>query len=43
MAAWVIRNRVDNPDQIIDFDVADYRYAASESSPDAPVFLRKEA
>lgn len=43
MAAWVIRNRIDNPDKIVDFDVAGYRYAASESSPDAPVFLRKEA
>lgn len=43
MAAWVIHNRIDNPDQIVDFDVAGYRYAASESTPDTPVFLRKEA
>lgn len=42
MTAWVIQNRIDNPESIIDFDVAGYRYAASESSPDAPVFLRKE-
>ena len=43
MAAWVIQNRIDSPEKIAEFDVAGYQYAASESSPDKPVFLRKEA
>lgn len=42
MAAWVIRNRIDDPDQLPGFDVAGYRYSASDSKPEQPVFLRKE-
>lgn len=41
MAAWIIRNRIDDPQQLTDFDVAGYRYSAADSKPDQPVFLRK--
>lgn len=40
MASWIVRNRVDKGDDLLDFDVAGYRYHAEESQPDAPVFVR---
>ncbi|WP_110647901.1 peroxide stress protein YaaA [Salinicola peritrichatus] len=42
MAAWLIRERVGEPDALTEFDVAGYRYAADESQPDKPVFRRRE-
>jgi cytoplasmic iron level regulating protein YaaA (DUF328/UPF0246 family) len=42
MAAWIIRNRVTDPDRLPDFDMAGYRYSASESTPGKPVFLRRQ-
>ncbi|WP_106418599.1 peroxide stress protein YaaA [Salinicola tamaricis] len=42
MAAWLIRERVESPAALTDFDVAGYRYAAGESKPGQPVFLRHE-
>ncbi|HLT63033.1 MAG TPA: peroxide stress protein YaaA [Pseudohongiella sp.] len=41
MAAYIIKNRIDHPDGIADFDVDGYRYSKTDSTPDTPVFLRK--
>lgn len=43
MAAHVIRNRIDSPAGIREFDMAGYRYSDKDSSASAPVFLRKQA
>lgn len=42
MAAWIIRQRIDSPDRLPEFDVNGYRYSASESTASKPVFLRKD-
>ncbi|GHB17272.1 peroxide stress protein YaaA [Salinicola rhizosphaerae] len=42
MAAWLIREGIDDPQALTDFDVAGYRYAAGESKPGKPVFKRRE-
>lgn len=42
MAAWIIQNRIENVQQLKDFDVAGYRFSESGSSDDKPVFLRKQ-
>lgn len=42
MAAYVIKNRIDVPAGIRDFDMAGYRYSANDSTDKAPVFLRKQ-
>lgn len=42
MAAWIIRNRIDSPARLREFDVEGYRYSEDDSSPAKPVFLRKE-
>jgi hypothetical protein len=43
MAAYLIQNRIDAPDDIVKFDLDGYRYSSKESTPDTPVFLRKQA
>ncbi|MEX2130143.1 MAG: peroxide stress protein YaaA [Pseudohongiellaceae bacterium] len=43
MVAYIIRKRLTDPASINGFDEAGYRYSETESSPDAPVFLRKKA
>ncbi|MEX2334105.1 MAG: peroxide stress protein YaaA [Pseudohongiella sp.] len=43
MAAHVIKNRIDSPAGICEFDMAGYRYSAKDSTATAPVFLRKQA
>ncbi|HEX2858507.1 MAG TPA: peroxide stress protein YaaA [Propionibacteriaceae bacterium] len=40
MAAWLVLNRVRSARALSEFDAAGYRYAAEESTPDAPVFRR---
>lgn len=40
MANWIVRNRIDRADRLVEFNEAGYRYCAAESSPDQPVFLR---
>ena len=40
MARYVIRERIDNPEQLKAFDSEGYRYSAEDSSPDHLVFLR---
>ncbi|ALO47663.1 peroxide stress protein YaaA [Pseudohongiella spirulinae] len=42
MAAWVIRNRIEDVQQLNGFDVAGYQYSASDSTEDKPVFLRRQ-
>ncbi len=42
MAAYLIRNRIDSPARIKEFDVDGYRYSAEESTDAKPVFLRKQ-
>lgn len=42
MAAHVIKNRIDSPAGICEFDMAGYRYSAKDSTDAAPVFLRKQ-
>ncbi|MCF6782187.1 peroxide stress protein YaaA [Stutzerimonas stutzeri] len=40
MARYVIRERIDNPEQLKAFNSEGYRYSAEDSSPDHLVFLR---
>ncbi|MDR5859783.1 peroxide stress protein YaaA [Halomonas eurihalina] len=42
MAAWMIRQRVDDPEALKDFDVAGYRFNAAMSEGDTLVFCRDE-
>ena len=42
MAAWMIKNEIDSPQGLIEFDVDGYQYHQVESTPDRPVFLREE-
>ena len=43
MARFVIQNRIDEPDDIIQFNDGGYTYNPSESTPSNPVFIRAEA
>lgn len=43
MAAYIIRNRIDHPDDLAAFDVDGYHYSKTDSTPAMPVFLRKQA
>jgi cytoplasmic iron level regulating protein YaaA (DUF328/UPF0246 family) len=40
MAAWLVRNRVRSVRAVRNFDVAGYRYDASQSTPSEPTFIR---
>lgn len=40
MAAYIIKNRIKNPNKLKDFDVEGYRYSEEESTRAQPVFLR---
>ncbi|MBL4581499.1 MAG: peroxide stress protein YaaA [Gammaproteobacteria bacterium] len=40
MAAYIIQNRIKNPDKLKEFDVDGYRYSEEDSTPMQPVFLR---
>ncbi len=40
MAAWLIQNRIKNPNKLKDFSVEGYRYSDDESTRAQPVFLR---
>lgn len=42
MSAWVIKNQVEDAKELKKFDQDGYRYNAKESSPEKPVFLRKQ-
>jgi len=38
-ASWMIRNRVDDPDELLRYDELNYRYDKSLSTPTQPVFV----
>ena len=40
MAHWMIKNKVESPEQLRDFTSHGYEYDSSRSKPDAPGFLR---
>ncbi|OEG72824.1 hypothetical protein BEL05_11175 [Shewanella colwelliana] len=42
MVRYMLDNEVNSVEQLIKFDVAGYYYSETESSPNAPVFLREE-
>lgn len=42
MAAWLIQQRITTPEALQGYDVDGYRFDASLSRPDAPVFTRSE-
>jgi len=42
MAAWIIQNRVADPEQLATFNMDGYKYSQADSSSDKPVFLRKQ-
>ncbi len=42
MSAWVIQNQIENAKDLKKFKVAGYKYSASESTPESPVYLRKQ-
>ncbi len=42
MARYIVRQRLKKPEQLLDFDMAGYRFNAALSSVDAPVFTRDE-
>ena len=41
-ASWMIRRRIENIDQLKDFDEIGYKYDAKLSTPEVPVFVCKE-
>ena len=41
MSAWILKNRVENPDALVKFDVAGYYFSEQDSSDSEPVFLRE--
>lgn len=43
MAAWIVRQRIEDPGMLRKFAVDGYRYSAEESTPAQPVFLRRRA
>ncbi len=42
MSAWILRNRLKRPEDLLAFDVDGYCYSAKDSTADTPVFLRRE-
>jgi len=42
MAAWIVQNRIEDAQQLKEFDVAGYRYNADLSTTDEPAFVRDE-
>ncbi len=42
MAAYIIKNRLDSPAKLKEFDVDGYRYSEEDSTPSMPVFLRRQ-
>jgi cytoplasmic iron level regulating protein YaaA (DUF328/UPF0246 family) len=42
MARYVVENRITDPEDLQGFNVDGYKYVASESNPDKPIFRRPE-
>ena len=40
MTAFIIQNKIKNPEKLKEFDVEGYRYSEEDSTPTQPVFLR---
>ena len=40
MAAWIIKNRIKRPEELVDFALDGYAYDKASSTPGVPVFLR---
>lgn len=40
MAGWIVRNRIDEPDEVAAFDLDGYRYEPDGSRAEAPLFVR---
>ncbi|MEJ3587035.1 peroxide stress protein YaaA, partial [Pseudomonas bubulae] len=43
MSRFVIKERIDNPEHLKQFDEQGYRFSAEQSKPDLLVFLRDHA
>ncbi len=43
MAGWIVRERITAAKALTNFDMNGYRYAPAESTPDEPVFKRRNA
>ena len=43
MARYIIKQRLDKPEDLLNFDLAGYRYCPELSTPDKPLFRRNEA
>ena len=43
MTAWIIKNQIENIEDLEKFDVDGYRYDAATSTPNKPSFLRKQS
>ncbi|TVS16223.1 MAG: peroxide stress protein YaaA [Gammaproteobacteria bacterium] len=41
MASWIIRERITTTDGLTDFAAAGYRFLETDSTPEAPVFVRR--
>jgi len=41
MSAWVIQKQVEDPSQLKKFNRDGYKYSATDSTQEKPVFLRK--
>lgn len=42
MASWIIRNRIDDTEQLHNFAEDEYRFSQEASEPDRPVFIRRQ-
>jgi len=42
MCSWIIRNKIEDPSKIKDFDVAGYKFCPERSEQNNPVFIREE-
>lgn len=40
MAGWIVREKIDTPDQLVHFDESGYRYDPEVSTEEVPVFFR---
>jgi len=42
MAGWMMRNRIDKPDELTEFNIDQYKYVAKDSTADKLVFTRPQ-
>ena len=43
MTRFVVKNKIDRPEGLLDFNLDGYNYNKKLSEPDSPVFLRKNS